>query len=73
MNIRSLISKFVAQICEKKYSEADATLDTVVTEKVKTRIQKTAENLEPKKEKAEQKKGKVKTKKVTKKATKRNK
>jgi hypothetical protein len=50
MNIRSIIAKFVAQICEKNYSAADKTLDTVVTEKVKSRIKKTAEKLEKKEE-----------------------
>jgi hypothetical protein len=67
MNLRSLISKFVAQICEKKYSEADNTLDSVVTQKVKNRIQKTAENQEPKKN------NKATKKKVAKKATRKTK
>jgi len=63
MNIRTLISNFIAQICEKKFSEANNTLDTIVTEKVKTRIKKTAE-----KQKAEKN-----AKKVIKKVTKKNK
>jgi len=49
MNIRNLISKLVAQICEKNYSDANTTLDKVVTEKVKSRVKKIAEtkNLSP--------------------------
>ena len=43
MNIRNLISKLVAQICEKNYSDANTTLDKVVTEKVKSRVKKIAE------------------------------
>jgi hypothetical protein len=41
MSIRTLISKFIAQVCEKNFSQANQTLDTIVTEKVKTRIKKT--------------------------------
>lgn len=48
MNIKNLISKLVAQICEKNFSQANQTLDAVVTEKVKTRVKKTAEKLSPK-------------------------
>lgn len=50
MNIRNLISKLIAQVCEKNYAEANNTLNQVVTEKVKTRVKKTAEkkNLSPK-------------------------
>jgi hypothetical protein len=48
MNIRNLISKLVAQVCEKKFASANDTLDKIVTEKVKTRIKKTAEKLSPK-------------------------
>lgn len=40
MNIRNLISNFITQVCEKKFSKANETLDTIVTEKVKTRIKK---------------------------------
>lgn len=43
MNIRNLISKLIAQVCEKNYADANKTLDAVVTEKVKTRIKKTAD------------------------------
>lgn len=43
MNIKSLISKLIAQVCEKNYSNASKTLDTIVTEKVKARVKKTAE------------------------------
>lgn len=51
MSIRSIISKFVAQICEKDYKSANATLDQIVSEKVKTRIKKTAESQKEKKQK----------------------
>ena len=48
MNIRNLISNFIKQVCEKNFLQANSTLDTIVTEKVKTRIKKTAEKLSPK-------------------------
>lgn len=48
MNIRNLISKLVAQVCEKNYAAANNTLNQVVTEKVKSRVKKTAEKLSPK-------------------------
>jgi hypothetical protein len=48
MNIRNLISKLIAQVCEKNFAAANKTLDEVVTEKVKTRIKKTSEKLSPK-------------------------
>lgn len=56
MNIRNLISKLIAQVCEKNYAAANDTLNQVVTEKVKTRIKKTAEkqNLSPKQKKIAQ-------------------
>jgi hypothetical protein len=63
MNIRTLISNFIAQVCEKKFSQANNTLDTIVTEKVKTRIKK----------EADKKKADKGVKKVTKKVTKKNK
>jgi len=43
MNIRNLISKLVAQVCEKNYAQANQTLDKVITEKVKARVKKTSE------------------------------
>ncbi len=48
-SLRSFISKFVSQICEKNYSQADKTLDTIITEKVKNRISKTKTKVEIKK------------------------
>ena len=42
MNIRNLLSKLVAQICENKFAQANNTLDQVVTEKVKARVKKIA-------------------------------
>jgi len=47
MNTRNLISKLVAQICENNFSDAKKTLDTVVTEKVKTRIKNTIKKQSP--------------------------
>lgn len=52
MSIRSIISKFVAQICEKDYKAANTSLDAIISEKVKTRVQKTAETQKAKKQKA---------------------
>jgi hypothetical protein len=43
MNIRTLITNFITQVCEKNFSKANETLDTIVTEKVKTRIKKEAD------------------------------
>lgn len=40
MNIRNLLSNLVAQICENNFSKANETLDKVVTEKVKARVEK---------------------------------
>jgi uncharacterized membrane protein len=53
MNIRNLISKLIAQVCEKNYSAANNTLNEVITEKVKTRIKETSkkEKLSPKQKK----------------------
>jgi hypothetical protein len=51
MSIRSIISKFVAQICEKNYKAANSTLDQIVSEKVTARIKKTAETQKAKKQK----------------------
>jgi len=47
MNIKNLISKLIGQVCEKNYSEANKTLDQVVTEKVKARVEKTSKKLSP--------------------------
>jgi hypothetical protein len=44
VNIRSLLSKFVTNIFEKKYSEANSTLSNIITEKVKKKIETTAKN-----------------------------
>jgi hypothetical protein len=40
MNIKTLISSFIAQICEKKYATANSTLKKIVTEKVKQKVEK---------------------------------
>ena len=55
MNIRNLLSKLVAQVCEKNYAVANVLLDTIVTEKVKDRIKKTSEKLSPTEKKNEKK------------------
>lgn len=82
MNLRQIISKFVTQICEKKYADANTTLDTIVTEKVKTRINDAKSKLKKdddcgcgcggdcKKDKNKKNKKPFKSKKVTKKVTK---
>ena len=49
MNIRTLISNFIAQVSQKNYSNANKALDMIVTEKVKTRVKKTAEKQAAKK------------------------
>jgi hypothetical protein len=38
VNIRSLLSKFVTDIFEKNYSEANSILKTVITEKIKNKV-----------------------------------
>ena len=48
-NIRSVISQFIASIMEKDYKSAQSNLDTIVTEKVKTRIKETVEKQSGKK------------------------
>lgn len=40
MEIRKLISKFITQLCEKNYAQANDTLQHVVEEKVKEKIKK---------------------------------
>lgn len=42
MTLKSLYSKFIMGICENKYSEADQILDTILTEKVRTKVKKAA-------------------------------
>ena len=44
VNIRSLLSKFVTNIFEKKYSEANSTLSNIITEKVKKKIETATKN-----------------------------
>lgn len=46
VNIRSLLSKFVTNIFEKNYAEANSTLNDVITEKMKNKIKKTIANKE---------------------------
>ena len=40
MSIRNLISKFLTQLCEKNYAEANETLKDVVGEKTKKKVGK---------------------------------
>ncbi len=42
VNIRSLLSKFVTNIFEKNYSNANSILETVITEKLKKKIKTSA-------------------------------
>ena len=59
MEARKLISKFLTNLCEKKYSEAHKDLEKVVAHKAKQKIEKTAKQVKgksaakTKKEKAE--------------------
>lgn len=74
MELRKLISKFITQICEKNYSKADKALETIVSEKLKTRIKDIDNKVKNKKDcgcngKCKEKNCK-KTKKVSKKVTK---
>lgn len=42
MNSHQLISKFIAQICEKQYAYAHSTLSTIIEAKMKEKIKKVA-------------------------------
>lgn len=44
MSIRKLISKFLTQLCEKNYSEADSTLGKIVESKTKEKVKKIIED-----------------------------
>jgi hypothetical protein len=48
MNINSLISKFIMQICEKQFAYAHSTLSTVVEAKTKEKVKKTLAKLDKK-------------------------
>jgi hypothetical protein len=43
-SVKSLISKFITNIFENNFSEADKTLQTIVEEKTKDRVKKAAKN-----------------------------
>ena len=51
MNTNSLISKFIAQLCEKQYAYANSTLASIVEAKLKGKIKKEADKLKSKKDK----------------------
>ena len=40
MELRKDISKFITQICEKNYSQANSTLETLIEKKLKGRVKK---------------------------------
>ncbi len=40
MDIRKLISKFITQLCEKNYSEANKSLTQIVEAKTKKKVEK---------------------------------
>jgi hypothetical protein len=48
MDIRNLISKFITNIFEKNYSQADKELKSIVEAKVKEKIKKGAKNAKEK-------------------------
>lgn len=48
MELKKLISNFVAQICEKNYASSGKVLDQIVTEKFKKRITEAKEKIEHK-------------------------
>jgi len=62
---KKLISKFVTDIFEKKYSNANSTLQRLISEKVKTKIKKTIDDKKNKEKDCDCKKNQKKTKKVT--------
>jgi hypothetical protein len=39
-NLKSLYSKFIMNICESKYSDADTVLEQILTEKVKKKVER---------------------------------
>jgi hypothetical protein len=50
MEIRNLISKFITNLFEKNYSQANSDLQTIMEAKVKEKIKKTAKDLNLEKE-----------------------
>lgn len=48
MELKKLISNFVAQICEKNYANSGKVLDQIITEKFKKRITEAKEKIEHK-------------------------
>ena len=40
MNTNTLISRFIAQLCEKQYAYANSTLSTIIEKKIKAKIKK---------------------------------
>ena len=78
MKNKALISKFIAQLCEKQYAYANSTLATILENKLKEKIKATQEKLEPSKSKSQTKgkktpPGKMKDKKRIKMGAKKNK
>lgn len=53
MDLKKLISNFVAQICEKNYANSGKVLDQIITEKFKKRITNAKEKIEHKDGKCE--------------------
>lgn len=45
MEVQKLISKFIANVFEKKYSDADVTLQNIVESKVKEKIEKASKKI----------------------------
>jgi hypothetical protein len=56
MSIRNIISKFLTQLCEKNYSEANTSLGQIVEAKTKAKVAKIAKEKETKKLSPAQKK-----------------
>lgn len=71
MDIRKLLSKFLTQVCEKNYSQADQSLSQIVEAKTKKEIEKVVKSKKDSK-KPSKKKEEIfgKSKKVTKKGKK---
>ena len=76
MTEKQLISKFIAQLCEKQFAFANSTLATIVEAKLKGKIKKEADKMsgkKTKKDKASEFFAKMKGKKNTKGAKQKNK
>ena len=73
MEIKKLISKFITNVFEKKYSDADKNLQNIVESKMKEKIEKVSNDVKKEKKPFEKKDTKGKSKKDTNKKFEKNK